>query len=536
VIELRPYQREAVNSCLSSIESGINPLVVLPTAAGKTVIFIELIKQHLLRNPKHRVAVVLNKVNLQSQTLLRIEGNFPSSIVGSVCGTKGERDDKKQIVISTVGSYPKDEKFDLIIIDEAHRSIEKEDSQYASFIFNDNSIICGFTATPWRTNSGYIYGDDKLWEKITYKKDIKEMINDGWLCKPTMKCGLEEFDTDNVKVVGGEYAIGELAKVVENKTKIDKQIADALPRLKDRNKIVWACVTIEHANMVCNRLNELNELAVTINSNQTQKEQQDAKREFEEGKARHFVFITIVSEGYDFAPIDSVVFMRPTKSSVLWVQTVGRGLRTSEDKNDCLILDYGRVAENCGSLDKPLVKKGRETVSEKEEFKVCPNCQEIVPISSRKCPDCNHEFMAEKTDPVKNLTSKAKISDLLSEPTKVPEVVREAIPISNKITLAYHKAASGNVCLKVTIYPKDYLRRPIMLFKPIGSKYYNQLVTMLVNAGVGSYSDISSVVNVPNLRKDFPLTGDYVIHTEFKNNFYDLKRIERVTKEEELTW
>jgi hypothetical protein len=99
------------------------------------------------------------------------------------------------------------------------------------------------------------------------------------------------------------------------------------------------------------------ERAVCVHSLMKSAEQTDALREFEQGDTRHLVFVSKVSEGYDFPAIDAVVLFRPMRSPTLYIQTVGRGLRLHPDKSDCLVLDYGKVVSHCGRLDRPVVQE-----------------------------------------------------------------------------------------------------------------------------------------------------------------------------------
>jgi hypothetical protein len=200
--------------------------------------------------------------------------------------------------------------------------------------------------------------------------------------------------------------------MLKNWQKIKAQIEDAMPKLEGRRKVVWVCSSIDHAARVRKFIPEE---SVIIHSKSVHNEY--SYELFEKGPIRHLVSIMMVTEGYDFPAIDAICFMRPTKSPTLMVQVIGRGLRLSPGKSDCLVLDYGRVIENCGPISNPYLREHRQDKTKpEEELKTCPKCMSYVERFETVCPDCSYEFQAAERDMEKSLDEESANRDILESP------------------------------------------------------------------------------------------------------------------------
>jgi hypothetical protein len=233
---------------------------------------------------------------------------------------------------------------------------------------------------------------------------------------------------------------------------------DALSRLDDRKKVVWACVNIKHTEMVATELRAQAENVSVIHSKLGKALVDTNKERFESGDSRHVVSVSMLTTGIDIPAIDSIVLMRPIKSSTLMVQLVGRGLRPAKDKVDCTVLDYGSVFANCGPVDDPYVVDKGKKKSKKTLVKVCKNCAAIVPISLKVCDQCGFEFISEARDPVKNLTKKAQPGAILSKDVKND---LERIEVRPYVVIKRVTTQKGKDALVVEYVPKNLFRGPI---------------------------------------------------------------------------
>ncbi len=444
---LRPYQQEAVEAIWNEFHQSNTCLIVLPTGTGKTEVIIGLVKKATNAMDGFKCIFLVNKITLLEQTVNRFRKHFGDNMVGHFQGST------KQIgfpiTVATIQSIHKKhiEQFNLLILDESH-NINQEDGTYKKFIEKQlerypRLKVLAVTATPFRSD-GYIYGEKKLFNHITYKKDLIWAQENGYLCKVRFKHSPERFDTSKLKIRMGDYVQEELNKLTEDQDKIKVQLLDALPQLENRKKIVWACTSIKHAEMLQEQINKIEPCGII----HYKSEDDEWLNLFKESKLRHLVFISIISEGFDFPPIDAVVLMRPTRSPILYVQIVGRGLRPSPitGKEDCLVLDYGGVIENLGPLHNPKVsikdstkKKGVVEIN----MKFCPQCYEYVEPQVEYCPCCQFSFIKEvKKDLLKNL-------DLRSYGAN--DNYEDEVQIFSIMVLE-HKSKNGNDCIKINYY------------------------------------------------------------------------------------
>lgn len=468
-IKLRDYQRFATHALIKDVDRGRNALCVLPTGSGKSIVIVELIYRLLTRG---QVVVVFNNVELFAQQYMMLGRRFPGQVTG-YCGSLGLRDASGKIVCALIQSIHKREfkKLSGIIIDEVH-NLNDEVGMYKEFLTaHFNVPLIGFTATPYRTGDGEIYGVGKYFPGISFERTMQEMIKDGYLVVPRLKRPEHQFELTGLRVKGGDYAAEDIEKLTGDDKKLHDQVMDALNRLSGRRKVVWFCSSIQHAERVVAELLKAGELAVSLHSGLQGSQRATNKDGFHEGNIRHMAFVSIVKEGYDYPPIDSVVFLRPTRSPVLYVQVAGRGLRPFGDKKDCLILDYGRVVETLGPLDSPAILRKRASKKYGAAdlgMKFCPACFEYLKKTVIICMACGHDFTPPL--PIKNTTREAsEKGELLSKPEELEVKKKEKEkPKAKKITadvvdvyIRDHLSSSGRSCLRILYVTTDLKHRVI---------------------------------------------------------------------------
>jgi len=453
-IKLRDYQVECINSTYDSFFESDRVLNVLPCGAGKTVIFEHLILKIIEKKPDIKVVILFNRVKLLKQIFERISKSIKG--VGIYCASLNRYDDTN-ILVASVHSLPPNRFFNLIIVDECH-NINDESGKYKNFItesikINTKLKMVGFTATPYR-NDGYIFGEGKFWPKINYKKDLVYFINKKYLVNPVSKQPDFLLDTSKLRVTAGEYNQKDINELTSDREYLREQVIDALNRSIDRKKMVWFCSNIEHAENVEKELRSFGEYAVTIHSNLEDEDQDESLKLFTENQdVRHMTFVSMVSEGFDYPPIDCIVLLRPTRSASLYVQTCGRALRLSEGKENALILDYAQVVKELGPLTNPLVnqkRSGEGKAKKKAEIqKVCPRCKTFNHVRVKECTECKFEFPVT----VKGNLFADENADLLGN--KI-----ESLDVS-WISISPFTSKKGNRCIKVSYYSKNLFQQPI---------------------------------------------------------------------------
>lgn len=439
-MELRDYQQEMVDAIWRDMFRSSKTLCVAATGAGKTLVFIALIKKCIELKPDIRIIVLLNRVSLARQTYVRMIKDIDPRSVGLYCSTLKARDLSRTVTVASVNSIAKIKTIscNLLILDEVHRC-QEHDGYYGEVLktLNENPRmkLVGFTATPF-TSRGYIYGPGKMFDCISYQIGIKKLIEKGYLVPPRMKALKEEFSTDGFRVQCGDWSPSDLTRISFDIDKAKAQTTEALALTQDRRSILWACINIDHAEMISKMVG-----GRTIHSKMSQRGQESTLEAFKRGEFRHLVFVTIVSEGIDIPRADALVVLRPTRSPVLFVQMFGRVLRIFEGKKDALILDYGQVVANCGTLDNPCVRDSRS--KRPEPIKKCPCCQEVMPLKLRECPDCGYVFEVVQESRDKNIYARASDGSLFES---------EREQKISRVDIDHYVSKAGNECIRINYY------------------------------------------------------------------------------------
>ena len=197
-MKLRYYQRDAIDSLhnwFKTKPTSDHALIALPTAAGKTIIFSNFIKEVLAKEPKARFIVMAHRKELVSQAESKLKMVWPDAPVGVLAAGMKRFQHNAQILVAsrdTLASPKRLEKvgkFDYMIIDEAHNVPPTSHTRYQKIITElsarGDMKVMGCTATPYRMGKGYIYGNrkDHFFKDIAYSVSIPELIREGYLCR-----------------------------------------------------------------------------------------------------------------------------------------------------------------------------------------------------------------------------------------------------------------------------------------------------------------------------------------------------------------
>ena len=415
----------------------------------------------LLKRYDIKILVLVPKNILVSQTVEKIDANVTIYNAGLK-----QKDFSGDVIVGSVQSVAvaKDiPKFNLLIIDECHRANMK-DGQHAKVYeklkkINPKLKLLGYTATPF-TADGYIYGDEKFWDKPIYEIGLTKLTNLGFLVPLLYKRTKNEIDLSQVKKTKEDYVISDLEKVIlSDKGKVSKIVADMIEKSAQRKKVIILTTSIKHAELV----HKLLPGSSIIHSKRKDREEQ---LKYFKAFGKYLVSVLIASEGFDFPPADCIAMMRPTRSPVLYMQAAGRVLRTHDGKNDALFLDYGKIVENLGEIYDLNIEEKKK----KNDFKFCIHCDVMNKPDAKQCKSCGTVFMnqcevclemkpygepccvKQKRDMLKNLTEKAY----------------EKKPIWRNITqmtVFNYTSKAGNDCYKIDYYGgvhkvhTEYLRK-----------------------------------------------------------------------------
>ena len=234
---------------------------------------------------------------------------------------------------------------DLIVVDEAHLSITKHRQDLLD-IWPEARLL-GLTATPSRKDGkalGVIY--DKLIEPIT----VEQLTEHGYLV-PARYFSLSKPDLARVETLAGDYHQGQLSEVMAHPGLVADVVQTWLARGADRRTAVFA-TSIAHSTALAEVFQRAGVAAEHVDAGTQTSDRTAIFGRFSSGATQVLCNCFLAAYGFDLPDLACIVLARPTKSLVLYLQMLGRGLRTAEDKSDCLVLDHsGAVHEHGFAID-----------------------------------------------------------------------------------------------------------------------------------------------------------------------------------------
>ena len=404
-MEARWYQAEANQAAWQYISDGRgNPLIVLPTGAGKSIVIALLIRQAVEWG--QRVLVVAHRKELLQQNADKIQ-RLTGLRVGINSAGLNERDIDSTVICAGIQSVYRDAaefgKRGLVVIDEAHLISDDGGSMYRQFLnglqqHNRRLFCVGLTATPYRTGEGSLAGEGKLFSGVCYEAKTGTLIEAGFLSKLSNNPADSQADLKGVKVRGGEFVAAEMEAAFTHDTIIHAAVCELTIACEYRKSILVFCAGVHHAEQVALALRDLTGQEVGLVTGETHAmERQRVLSDFRNGSLRWCVNVDVLTTGFDAPGIDAVAVLRATMSPGLFAQIVGRGLRIAEGKTDCLILDFGGNLQRHGALDADDygISKPRNLDGSEAPSKVCPKCKQEVHLSAVKCSECGHLFVRQ---------------------------------------------------------------------------------------------------------------------------------------------
>lgn len=347
-MELRYYQREALESIVDAKKKGLNSgLIVLPTGAGKTVIFSHIPKY--LGSEATPMLVLAHREELLTQAKGKLEHANPDLSVAIEQGQNyAGRADVVVASVPTLGRASSDRLdefgpgyFKTIVVDEGHHAAAPTYRRILDYF--PDALHLGVTATPRRGDN---VGLSEVFEEIIYSRSLEELINEGFLAPLAGYRYNSPVDLSHVKIVRGDYAEGELAAAVNTDAR-NEAIVEAYKDYGEdgKRKALAFCVDVAHAQALAAHFRSGGIEAHAIYGSMPNDERRRLMDAHDRGDFMVLTNCMIATEGYDSPSIDMVIMARPTQSSSLYAQCVGRGTRLYDDKENCLVIDVADVSK-----------------------------------------------------------------------------------------------------------------------------------------------------------------------------------------------
>ena len=366
---IRPEQKEIIEKLdvEREIHNSFKNLVVAATGTGKTVIaafdYQRFRDEHQQNN---NLLFIVHREEILEQSIATFrsvldDDKFGELWVGNHQPSSASELSHLFVSIQTFNSNKErfqklgGTHYDFIIIDEAHHSTA--DSYRQLFTMFKPQILLGLTATPERADGKSLLPDFN--NRIAAEMRLPEAINRLLLSPFQYFCiGDKTVDLSRVKwsAAAGSYDEDELFRQLNTEGRLNL-ILSTIPRyLSDEHRChaLCFCCRKEHAETTAQGLRKAGYLAEALTSDDKEDERKKKIFRFRNGEINYLCVVDIFNEGVDIPEIDTVLFLRPTKSLTVFIQQLGRGLRLAPDKDCLTVLDYVAQANKKYSFESRL--------------------------------------------------------------------------------------------------------------------------------------------------------------------------------------
>lgn len=400
-MEMRPYQSKAVDQVRNSILAGRRkPILVMPTGAGKTRTATEIVKRAV--DKSKWVLFLAPRRELIYQTVETFER---SGIDAGMIMAGEPRNQFARVQVATKDTLHARAiqskrllmpKADIVIVDEAHLSVTKSWID----ILNEypDAVVIGLTATPARGDGK---GLGQIYDDLVQVTDIAGLTRDGYLV-PVKYYAPSELDLTGIKQTKSDYnekALGEFM----DKPELIGDIWHNWKRIARDKKTVIFCTTRAHSRHVCAEFNRHGVKAEHLDGETPKDERKAILERVDSGKTQVLCNVFVATYGLDIPSLECAVLARPTKNISLYLQTVGRILRTSPGKSEAIVIDHSGAVRQHGFVDEFIpwtlherdvrVLKDKANKKKKEPKDIrCGDCGTVFK-SSRVCPSCGKELV-----------------------------------------------------------------------------------------------------------------------------------------------
>ena len=307
-------------------------MVQMPTGTGKTHLLASVIYDHLKEEQRQCVWIVAHRRELVEQ------------IVETVARYGISKEDEWVKVrsiqwLSRHWNDVRDERPSLIVIDEAHHVLAETYKEL--WLRYPNAKKLGMTATPCRLNHK---GFSDLFDTLITSDSIADFIRQGWLSafdyvsiRPDSE-GQRLINNLVKRGADGDFQVKEMDTVLNKRPSIER-LYESVRQYADGKKGIVYAISISHARNIAGYYKEHGVNAVAIDSKTPAKVRKQLVEDFKGGKIQVLVNVDVFSEGFDCPDVEFIQLARPTLSLAKYLQQVGRGLRKTDGKESCMIID-----------------------------------------------------------------------------------------------------------------------------------------------------------------------------------------------------
>lgn len=400
MLKLRPHQEKAISLLRSEWKEKRTHLIYASVAFGKTATAAYIAKS--MSDKGMRVLFVAPYTVLVEQTAERfMEYGLPKP--GIIWRDHPDYDPNANIQIASADTLIRRDfpvNIDLMIVDECHiRRIK-----LLEIIEGADFPVIGLSGTPYSPWIGNYY------ESLIKPCTMRELIEQGYLSDyefyAPMKPDLKGVKVSNTASFGMDYKEQEVAEIMGEAKIVGNIVENWLANGEDQPTICF-CVNVQHANHITNQFNNNGVMCEVMTAKTPHSDRQEIIERFELGVTKVICNVGVLVAGFD-SDVRCIIYARPTKSEIRWIQCIGRGLRTAQGKERCLVFDHSGTVHRLGFPDQieydelPSDKDGKDTQEQirqeieklEKKPKECPKCKYMKDAGVHVCPKCGFKPLA----------------------------------------------------------------------------------------------------------------------------------------------
>lgn len=406
---LHNFQSEMVDRARTVISGGAKSVILhAPTGAGKTVMASSILESAARKG--RRSWFIVHRRELVGQAVRTFtEASVEVGIVAAGSPLTPER----PVQVCSIGSLSRRmdslAQPDLVVWDECHHCVATTWATIHQRL--PDAVHVGLTATPERLDGA---GLRPHFGEMVSGPTTKWLIDHNYLV-PFRYFAAPAISLAGVSRTAGDYDRGDLARVMDKPSITGDAVAHYLRVAPGRRAVVFA-VNRAHSKAIVEAFKQSGVAAYHVDGTTPTAERDAAVSAFRSGELDLLSNVDLFGEGFDLPALEVAILMRPTQSLALFLQQVGRALRTSPDKEKAIILDH---ASNCRMHGLPDVdrdwsldgKKGRQGVA--VSVRLCDECFAAIPAGAPCCPECGCVFTVEPKEDI--ATVKGELEEITPE-------------------------------------------------------------------------------------------------------------------------
>jgi len=440
-VSLRPYQVEGAESTLASLAEHRSVLTVMATGLGKTRTAKSIVRT--CYEQASRVLWLVDTDDLVWQAAEALEED-PGPVPIDIEKARHKAEIWSPVVVGSVQTIRNDkrmrrfarEAFDLIVADEAHKSMSPGWERV--FEYFHSAQVLGLTATPDRADRKSLR---TFYEDVPYEKDIRDAVEDGWLVPLIQKLvRVDGLDYSEVRRQAMKLREGDMESALLNAEMIEQMAIPTRDLMGQRQNLIFTC-SVDHAYAFRDFMRKLGIVTETVEGDQTRlptKRRREIMEAFKRGDIQVLTNCACLTTGVDAPATSCITYARPMISRALYAQCAGRGTRpiiphllndlmyepaarrreaiANSAKPDCLLLDFlgnsGRLklVRGAAGLDPDLDEETAEMAEGLAEEKQIPLLEALAlaeemraellkEVAKRDAKKASHGYSVTEVDP-----------------------------------------------------------------------------------------------------------------------------------------